>query len=52
MMVRELLKQIVLIKTVQSVSAKMYYVLLTKILQGGDAASGALLHKRCSRICG
>ena len=31
---------------------KMYYVLFTKILQGGDTASGIGLHKRCSRICG
>ena len=35
----------VLIKTVQSISAKTYYVLLTKILQGGDTASGTVLHK-------
>ena len=52
MMVRELLMKILLIKTVQSISAKMYYVLFTKILQGGDTASGTVLHKRCSRICG
>ena len=29
----------------------MYYVLCTKILQGSDTASGAVLHKRCSKIC-
>ena len=31
MMVRELLMPILLIKTVQSISAKMYYVFFTKI---------------------
>ena len=51
MMEREVLRQILLIKTVQSTSAKMYYVLFTKILQGGDTTSGTVLHKRCSRIC-
>ena len=43
---------ILLIKTVQSISAKIYYVFFTKILQGGDTASGIVLHKRCFRICG
>ena len=52
MMVRELLMPILLIKTVQSISAKMYYVFFTKILQGGDTACGIDVHKRCSRICG
>ena len=28
----------------------MYF--FTKILQGGDTASGVVFHKRCSRICG
>ena len=30
----------------------MYYALSTKILQGSDTASGTVLQKRCSRICG
>ena len=30
----------------------MYDVLSTEILQGSDTASGTVLHKRCSRICG
>ena len=51
MMVRELLKKILLIKTVL-ISAKMYYVLFIKILQEGDTASESVLHKRCSRTCG
>ena len=46
MMVRELLMYILLIKTIQSISAKMYYVLFSKILRGGDTASGTVLHKR------
>ena len=33
-------------------SDKIYYVLLTNILPGGDTASETVLHKRCSRICG
>ena len=33
-----------------SISTKMYDV-FTKILQGSDTASGAVLHKRCSKIC-
>ena len=41
-----------MIKTVQSISAKMHYVFFTKTLQGGDTASGIGLHKRCSRIWG
>ena len=41
-----------MIKTVQSISLKMYYVLFTKTLQGGDTASGTVIHQRCSRICG
>ena len=41
---------ILLIKSVQPISAKMYYVLFTKIIQGGDTASGTVLHKRCSII--
>ena len=28
----------------------MYYVFFTKILQGGETASGIAFHKRCSRI--
>ena len=36
MMVRELLMEILLIKTVQSISVKMHYVFFTKILQGGQ----------------
>ena len=51
MMVRELLMEIFLIKTVL-ISAKMYYVLFTKILQEGNTASGTVLQKRCSRTCG
>ena len=51
MMVRELLMQVLLIKTPQHISAKMYYILLTNILQGGDTASGIALHKKRSRIC-
>ena len=43
---------ILLIKTVQSVSAKIYYVFFTKILQGGDTARGTVRHKRCSKIYG
>ena len=42
---------ILLIKTVQSISATMYYVLFTKTLQGGDTASVTVLHKKGSRIC-
>ena len=38
--------------SVQSISAKTYYVLFTKILQGEDRASGTVLHKGCSRTCG
>ena len=41
-----------LIKTVQLIYAKTYYVLFTKILQGGDTARGTVLLKSCSRICG
>ena len=41
-----------LIKTIQSISAKIHYVFFTKILQGGDTASGIVFHNRCSRICG
>ena len=33
-----------------SISTKMYDV-FTKILQGSDTASGAVLHKRYSKIC-
>ena len=36
----------------QSISAKIHYVFFTKILQGGDAASGIVFHKSWSRICG
>ena len=43
---------ILLNKTVQSKSAKMYYVFFTKILQGRDTVIGIVLHKRYSRICG
>ena len=39
-------------KTVQSISGEMYYVFFTKVLQGGDTASGIVLLKRCSRTCG
>ena len=38
--------------TEQSISTKMYYVLLsTKVPQGLDTASGTILKKSCSRIC-
>ena len=47
MMGWELVMLILLIKTIPSISAKIYYVLFTKILQGGDTA---VLHKRCSKI--
>ena len=30
----------------------MYYILFTKILQGGDKASETVFHKRCCRTCG
>ena len=30
----------------------MYYVLFTKILQGGDPASGAVFHKRVLEFLG
>ena len=30
----------------------IYYVLFTKILQGGDTASATVLYKRCCRPCG
>ena len=30
----------------------LYYVLFTKILQGGDTPSETFLHKRCCRTCG
>ena len=33
-------------------STQMYYVLSAKILQGADTATGTVLQKRCSRICG
>ena len=46
MMVRKLLMQILLIKTKQSISAEVYFVLFTKILQGEKTASGTVLHKR------
>ena len=52
MVLRKLLMYILLSKTVQSISAKMYYVFCAKILQGGDTASGIVLHKKRSRICG
>ena len=42
MMVRELLMSLLLIKTVQPISAKIYYVLFTKILQRGYKASGTV----------
>ena len=41
-----------MIKAEQSKSTKMYYVFFTKILQGGETASGIVFHKSCSRICG
>ena len=48
MMVRELLMQILLIKTVLSKSAYMHiFILFTKMLQGRDTASGTVLHKKC-----
>ena len=37
---------ILLSKTVQSISAKMYYILFTKILQGVSGASGTVLQKK------
>ena len=52
MMVRDLRMQILLIKTAQSMSANMYYVFFTKLLQGGDTTSEIVFHKRHSRICG
>ena len=33
-------------------STSMYYVSSTKIQQGADKASGTVLEKRCSGICG
>ena len=45
MMVQVLLMQILLIKTVQSIFAKMYYVLFTKILQREYTTSETVLHK-------
>ena len=33
-------------------SANMYYVFFTKLLQGGDTTSEIVFHKRHSRICG
>ena len=39
-----------LIKTVQSISAKMY-ILCIKILQGEDTASGTVPHKRSCQTC-
>ena len=51
-MVQELLMSNLLIKTVQLISVKMYYVLFIKILQGGATASGTVLYKRWSRIFG
>ena len=51
-MVGELLFKILLNKTGQSKSTKMYFVLCTKILQGAGTTSGARLLKRCSIICG
>ena len=44
-MVQDLLMQILLIKTVQLISAKMYYVFFSKILQGGGTASGIVFTK-------
>ena len=38
--------EILEIKTVRSISTKMYYVLFTKILQRADAASGTVLQKK------
>ena len=52
MTVRELLKEIILIKTVQSISTKMYCVLFTKIEQGANTASGTALQKKCSKLFG
>ena len=52
MMVQELIMYILLIKTVHWIYAKMYYVLFTKILQGGDTAGGTVLYKSCSKIWG
>ena len=52
MMAQELIMYILLIKTVHWIYAKMYYVLFTKILQGGDTASGTVLYKSCSKIWG
>ena len=34
-----------MIKTVQSICTKMYYVFFSKILQGGDTASGIVFIK-------
>ena len=48
----ELLIEILLNNTVQSISTKLYDVLSNKILQGSGTASGTVLHERCSRICG
>ena len=47
MTVRDLLMEILLSKTVQSIPAKMYYVLFTKMQQGANTASGIVLQKRC-----
>ena len=37
--------KIILSKTVQPISTKMYYVLFAKILQGADSISGTALRK-------
>ena len=44
-MVGELLIQILLNKTVQSISPPMYYALPTKTLLAADTASGTVLQK-------
>ena len=49
MMGQELLMYILLIKTVQSISATMYILC---ILQGGETTSATALHKNCCRTCG
>ena len=36
---------------IKLISTKMYYVLFTKILQGGDTTSATALQKKVLRIC-
>ena len=51
MMVKKLLMKILMIKTAQSISAKMYYVLFTKILQERDTARDCFSQKVFQNFC-